>query len=122
MTTKMLLMFAATGLITPVALEGSAEAGRTTIATILNAPEKDLAPVSNGRLRRTNEEQAGREMSTFVCLGDGKQCLTAMSTSSPPVVSLPRERPRPVELTKFPLGQATDGSVTATADAPGRSS
>lgn len=123
MTTKKLLMFAAAGLLTPVAMQGAAEAGRTTITKIVPAPVQDTAPVSNGRLRRTNEEQVGNEMGTFVCLGALKtKCLYfSMTTELPPtVVGGPVRRANDrvqLSLTKVTLAQDATGNVIANADA-----
>jgi len=49
-------MFATTGLLLPVGLEGAyAAPGRTQITVAIPRPETDLAEVANGRLRRNNE-------------------------------------------------------------------
>jgi uncharacterized protein (TIGR03382 family) len=117
-----LLMFAATSLLAPVALEGAAEAGgKTMTAVMLPRPVEDTAPTANGRLRRTNEEQAGMEMSTFVLFGDKKSGIYfSMATELPPLTAggPVRRAPDRVQLAAVPfvLEQAPDGSVTAKSD------
>src|SRR5947207_2611400 len=68
MTTKTLLMFAATTLRGPVAYEGAALAGAAT-AVIVPAPATYHAPTDNGQLRRTLEEETP-EMASVVILKD----------------------------------------------------
>jgi MYXO-CTERM domain-containing protein len=122
-TTMKLLMFAAAGLLTPVVLEGAADAGTVKQFTVLEAPINDKAPASNGRLRRTNEEQPGREMPGVVCLGTPKtKCLYfAASTELPPTTAGGPPRPArdrvQMSLTKFTLAQDATGNVIANIDA-----
>ncbi|MBS1122306.1 MAG: hypothetical protein H6Q90_4534, partial [Deltaproteobacteria bacterium] len=122
MMTKKLLMFAVAGLLTPVAIEGAAHAGgRVTINKIIGAPETDTAPVANGRLRRTDSEQAGHEMAAIVLLGDGTKGLWFdMATELPALTpgGEPRRANHRVQasLIPFTLNQATDGAVQVTAD------
>ncbi|HEU0029559.1 MAG TPA: MYXO-CTERM sorting domain-containing protein [Kofleriaceae bacterium] len=81
--------------------------------------------MSEGRLRRTNEEQT-TEMPSFVMLDDGTGKLTKglyflMRTELPPETAGGPNRPAPdrvqLAVVPFSLGQASDGSVIATADA-----
>src|SRR5688572_26527260 len=113
MTTKTLLMFAATGLL-PVAFGGSAIADISTM-TLLPGPIADTAPVSNGRLRRTNEEQAGREMPAIMCRASGKCLAFMMSTELPPLTAggTPRRANDRVQLSKtsFQLSLDANGVV-----------
>jgi uncharacterized protein (TIGR03382 family) len=120
MTTKTLLMFAATGLITPVALEGAAEAGgKVTTSTIVLRAQEDTAPVANGRLRRTNEEQPGNEMSTYTCKGTVCRYFS-MTTELPPLTAggpVRRATDRmQLSMTPFTLQLRADGSVEAVAN------
>jgi hypothetical protein len=122
MTTKTLLMFATTSLLTPVALEGVAEAGRTTTSVMIPRPAQDTAPVANGRLRRTNEEQAGNEMPTVLLNKTGtKGYYFAMTTELPPTTAggpVRRATDRvQLSMVPFVLEQLADGSVAARADA-----
>lgn len=125
MSTKTLLMFATTSLLTPVALEGAAQAGgRTQTAVIIPRPVEDTAPTANGRLRRTNEEQPGNEMSTIAFGGDGKTgYYFSMTTELAPLTAggpVRRATDRiQLSMVPFALEQTADGSVTARATGPG---
>ena len=57
MSTKKLLMFAAAGLLTPAAIEGTASA-EVTRSVMIHSPLNDKAPVTGtpARLKRTDEE------------------------------------------------------------------
>ncbi len=109
---KKLLMFAASGLLTPAL--ASADATFTTFAP---APTLDKAPVSgtpNARLRRTDEEQPGHEMPVTAMFDDGKSGLVfAMSTELKGVGATHRMQ---LSLTPFALAQNTAGAVEARAD------
>lgn len=123
MTKKTLLMFAATSLITPVAME-QAMAGRATTQMVLTGPQEDTAPVSNGRLRRTDSEQAGLEQPSLVMLDDGtgkktKGLYFVMATELPATTAggpVRRATDRvQLAVVPFTLAQAADGSVIAQA-------
>ena len=116
-----LLMFTATSLLAPVALEGAAEAGKPTTAVMVPRAVEDTAPTANGRLRRTNEEQPGNEMSTFALAGDGKSgYYFSMTTELPPTTAggpVRRATDRmQLSMTPFVLEQTPDGSVIAKSD------
>lgn len=126
MTKKTLLMFAAAGLLTPVAA-GTATA-ETTVTKMIAAPKLDKAPVNNqGRLRRTNEEQAGNEMSAFFVFqkgaNKGKGMYFAMSTELVGTDGTPVPAPGRVQLsgTPFTLAQTATGAVTVAPIANGAS-
>jgi MYXO-CTERM domain-containing protein len=126
-STKKLLWFAASGLLLPFA------AGDTTTAyaevplaaetaEVLPSPENDLAPVSNGRLRRTDEEQEGQGMPTAAFFDGYKTGLYfAMTTELPATtpggpVRAATHRMQ-LSATPFQLVQGPMGNVKVTADA-----
>ncbi len=123
MTNKTLLMFAAAGLLAPAAIEGAADAapGRITISTIVPRPETDTAPTANGRLRRTDSEQAGNEMPSIACAGDNIHCYYYSMTTELPATTPGGQTRRATHrvqlaMTPFVLQQGADGSVEAVSD------
>ena len=114
-TTKTLLMFAVAGLLTPAT--ASAEIKTATTVKVLAAPTNDTAPVSGtpARLRRTNEEQAGNEMSALAFFKDGKRGLMfTMSTELGGVAATHRMQ---LSMVPFTLVQdAATGAVSVQAD------
>lgn len=125
MTTKTLLL-ATTGLLTPIAMQAAEAApGQPTQTKVLAAPVNDLARVSNGRLRMTDEEQPGNEMAVVLCeRKTGKVCrYFSMNTELPPLTPGGPVRPAnhrvQLSMTKVDLAQDASGSVIANADAAG---
>jgi len=115
MTTKTLLMYTAAGLLTPSLLGAAADAGTITKSVIIQRAQEDTAPTANGRLRRTDSEQAGHEMPAFAMAGDGIHgYYYAMSTELPPTTAggPVRKATHRVQLsmTPFTLQLKADGS------------
>src|SRR4051794_11617489 len=92
-TMKKLLMFAVAGLAPAVA---SADVGTATYATVLQSPRNDKAPTTGtpARLKRTDSEQAGHEMSTLAFFaGNTEGLYFTMSTELPPATGTTTVRP-----------------------------
>jgi MYXO-CTERM domain-containing protein len=118
-----LAMFAVAGLALPATLEGtaSAEVGAAKVTKLLGPSTRDTAPVTNTnppRLRRTDEEQAGAEQSTFTFFGDYKSGVYFEMRSGEINGQLPNDRIQ-LAMVPFHLEQATDGSVGVVADMTG---
>jgi MYXO-CTERM domain-containing protein len=115
--TKKLMMFAVAGLLTPLAsYEGTADAEikSATFSEVIPAPTTRRAPISNGRLRRTNEFQPGNEMATLAFFDDGINGLYFVMGGE-----LNGERVnRRVQgiMVPFKLQQRPDGAVEAVSD------
>ncbi|MFN0252677.1 MAG: MYXO-CTERM sorting domain-containing protein [Kofleriaceae bacterium] len=122
-STKTLLMFAASGLLLPLAPAAYAEVRQAAETTeMVPSPVEDIAPVSNNRLRRTNEEQAGAEMPTAAFFDGYKSGLYfVMSTELPPTTPGGPVRPArhrmQLAAVPFQLVQGPMGNVKVTADA-----
>jgi uncharacterized protein (TIGR03382 family) len=125
MTNKQLLMFAVAGLLAPAAYEGvaSAEVHNSQITVAIPAPKNDLAPTNTvqtadgpvQRLRRTDQEQPGNEMTAFAMFGDGKNGLYFAMTTE--LNGARAQDNIQLSLTKFALTQdGTTGAVSAIAD------
>ena len=123
---KKLLMFAASGLLAPAALEGTAvaEVGTAEVTMMLPSPTNDRAPVSGtpARLRRTDEEQPGIEMPAAALFEGNKDGIYfVMATELPPTtvggpVRAARHRMQ-LAAVPFTLAQdPTSGKVAVTAD------
>ena len=124
MTTKTLLMFA--GLLAPLALSEAASAeihgAQTTVA--IPAPTNDKAPVNTTkdpntgatitRLKRTNQDQPGNEMTAFTLLKDGKTGFFGAMTTE--LNGQAANNKVQLAIVKFTLTQQTDGSVAAVMD------
>jgi uncharacterized protein (TIGR03382 family) len=110
-------MFAVTGLL-PAAASADIRAPKTT--KIAASPINDTAPVTNTnppRLRRTDEEQAGFEMSKTGMFGDGKSGLYfAMATE---LNGVRANNKMQLAVIPFHLAQEADGSVAAVVDMTG---
>src|ERR1044071_5223328 len=116
MTNKQLLMFAVAGLLAPAAYEGvaNAEVRGSTVSVAVPAPVNDKAPVTGNppRLRRTDQEQAGNEMTAFALFGDGKNGLYFAMTTELNGTRAPNNMQ--LSLTPFALTQdTTSGQVSA---------
>jgi uncharacterized protein (TIGR03382 family) len=111
MTTKKLLMFAAAGLLTPAAIEGSASA-EVTRAVMIHSPLNDKAPVTGTppRLKRTDEEQPGVEMPSHIVFPDGRGLYFAGTTE---LNGQPANRRIQGSLTTFQLEQDAAGNIVA---------
>src|SRR5665647_1599258 len=125
---KKLLMFAASGLLAPMALTTSAQAEVSSAEQVLMfpSPVNDKAPVSGtpARLRRTDEEQPGNEMPTMAMFADGINGLYfSMNTELPPVTTGGAVRPAPNKMQlaaiPFALSQKADGKVTVSPNIAG---
>ncbi|MGE0402249.1 MAG: MYXO-CTERM sorting domain-containing protein [Kofleriaceae bacterium] len=123
---KKLLMFAASGLLLPLGVDtGTAHAEvplAAETAELIPSPENDLAPVSNGRLRRTDEEQEGNGMPTAAFFDGYKSGIYfSMNTELPPTTPGGAVRPAThrMQLAAIPfqLVQGPMGNVKVTADA-----
>lgn len=119
MTDKKLLMFAVAGLLAPAASEGvaNAEVHNSTVSIAVPPPINDTAPVTGtpARLRRTDQEQAGNEMTAFALFGDGKSGLFFSMTTELNGQRAPNKMQ--LSLTPFALTQdAATGQVSAVAD------
>jgi MYXO-CTERM domain-containing protein len=125
MTNKKLLMFAVAGTLAPAASSGiaNAESQGSAVSIMVPAPVKDLAPVTGTppRLRRTDQEQPGNEMSAFAFFTDpatGKQTnglYFSMSTE----LSGGRAATNKIQLSATPFALTQDpatGTVSAVAD------
>jgi uncharacterized protein (TIGR03382 family) len=125
MFNKKLLMFAVAGLLTPAAYEGvaNAEVHGSQITIAVPAPKNDTAPTNTvntpagavKRLRRTDQEQPGNEMTAFSLFANGKDGLFfSMSTELNGVRAANAIQ---MSLTKFSLVQdSASGAVSALAD------
>ncbi len=117
---KKLLMFAASGLLAPMAVTPAhAEVGSSTQTLMFPSPVNDKAPVSGTptRLRRTDEEQPGNEMPTMAMFADGINGLYfSMNTELPPTAPGGAVRPATHRMqlaaVPFSLTQMADGKVT----------
>jgi uncharacterized protein (TIGR03382 family) len=125
MTNKKLLMFAVAGLLAPAAYEGvaNAEVHNAAVTVAVPAPKTDTAPTNTvqtadgpvQRLRRTDQEQAGNEMTAFSMFGNGTDGLYFSMTTELNGVRAPNKMQ--LSLTKFKLTQdLTTGAVSAVAD------
>src|SRR5262245_38968444 len=118
MTTKTLMMFAAAGLLGPAALEGTASA-EITRTVMIHSPLNDKAPVTGtpARLQRTDEEQPGNGMPSFVIWTEGpnagKGLFFAASTELNGVGANRRVQG---SLTTFKLDVNAEGNVVAVPD------
>ena len=113
---KKLLMFAAAGLLAVPATDAQAEVGTATVTTIIPSPTNDKAPVSGtpARLRRTDEEQAGNEMSKFALFAGNKKGLyVSMATE---LNGQPATHRMQLAVVPFSLVQTPTGAVTAQPD------
>ena len=110
-------MFAVTGLL-PAAASADIRAPKTTKVAV--SPINDTAPVTGTtppRLRRTDEEQAGFEMSKTGMFGDGKSGLYfAMATE---LNGVRANNKMQLAVIPFHLAQEADGSVAAVVDMTG---
>jgi len=119
MSNSKLLMFAVAGLLAPATYEGvaSAEVHSSTVTIAVPAPLNDKAPVTGNppRLRRTDQEQPGNEMTAFSLFGDGKNGLFfAMTTELNGTRAADNIQ---LSLTPFALTQdTTSGAVSAVAN------
>ncbi|HET7501072.1 MAG TPA: MYXO-CTERM sorting domain-containing protein [Kofleriaceae bacterium] len=125
MTNKQLLMFAVAGFLAPAASVSvaNAEVHNSQVTVAVPAPTKDTAPTNTvqttdgpvQRLKRTDQEQAGNEMTAFSLFGDGKNGLFfAMTTELNGAGATHRMQ---LSVTKFALTQDTaTGTVSAVAD------
>jgi uncharacterized protein (TIGR03382 family) len=120
---KKLLMFAATGLLAPLSVETAhAEIGAPVTKLIVPSPTNDTAPINNGRLRRTDEEQPGNEMPTAGFFAGNKEGLYfAMTTELPATTTGGAVRPArhrmQLSVTPFSLTQnTTTGAVDIVPD------
>jgi uncharacterized protein (TIGR03382 family) len=123
-----LAMFAVAGLATPAAVEGvaSADIASPTVTKLLGPSTNDLAPTTGNppRLKRTDEEQPGAEMSHLAFFGDG-------TAANPHTAGLYFEMrsgeingalpPNKIQLAMVPfhLALQPDGTVAAVADMTG---
>ena len=106
-----LMMFAAAGLLAPVAAQ--ADVARITQAKMIPSPTTDLAEVTGtpARLRRQNERQPGNEDSTFSIAPDGKSGVYyAMTTELNGVRAFDRVQ---LAAVPFTLKQDATGAVVA---------
>src|SRR5688572_13244234 len=118
---KKLLMFAASGLLAPMALTTTAQAEVQSSAQVMMIPSpvNDKAPVSGTptRLRRTDEEQEGNGMPAVAMFADGINGLYfSMNTELPPTTVGGAVRPATHRMqlaaVPFSLAQMADGKVT----------
>jgi len=125
MTNKKLLMFAVAGLLAPAAYEGvaNAEVHNAAVTVAVPAPKTDTAPTNTvqtadgpvQRLRRTDQEQAGNEMTAFSMFGNGTDGLYFSMTTE--LNGVRAANKMQLSLTKFKLSQdLTTGAVSAVAD------
>ena len=124
---KKLLMFAATGLLAPLATgdmnTASAEVPLAAETTeVIPSPELDLAPIANGRLKRTDEEQEGNGMPTAAFFEGNKTGLyfsmnTELPATTPGGAVRPANRRVQLAMVPFDLTQGPTGNVKVTADA-----
>lgn len=125
MTDKKLLMFAVAGLLAPAAYEGvaNAEVHNSQVTVAVPAPKNDTAPTNTvqtadgpvQRLRRTDQEQAGNEMTAFALFGDGKNGLYFSMTTE--LNGVRAQNNMQLSRTKFALTQdLATGAVAAIAD------
>jgi hypothetical protein len=119
MTNKKFMMFAVAGLLAPLAVEGTSQADvkNGAVSIMVPAPTNDTAPVTGNppRLRRTDQEQAGNEMSSFAFFGDGKTGLYFATTTELNGTRAPNN----VQLSYTPftlIQDPTTGVVSAKAD------
>jgi MYXO-CTERM domain-containing protein len=118
MTNKLFAMFAVTGLSLPGA--ALADIRDAQITKMIASSETNLAPVTNTnppRLRRTDEAQAGNEMSHFAFFADGKSGLYFSMSTDLNGVRAPRRMQ--LAMVPFRLAQEADGSVKAVAEMTG---
>ena len=121
MNNKKLLMFAVAGLLAPAAYEGAAKAEvhGSNVSIAVPAPTNDKAPVTGTppRLRRTDQEQPGNEMTAFAFFNDGINGLFfSMSTELTTTAGIqPAPNRIQLSLTPFHLEQGAQG-VSAVAD------
>ncbi|MDX2094274.1 MAG: MYXO-CTERM sorting domain-containing protein [Kofleriaceae bacterium] len=119
---KKLLMFAATGLLAPLSMEAAhAEIGAPVTKMVVPSPTNDTAPINNGRLRRTDEEQAGFEMPSVGFFDGNKEGLYfGMSTELPALTTGGPVRPAThrmqLAVIPFSLTQGATGGVEITPD------
>ena len=119
MTNKKLLMFAVAGVLAPAVYEGvaNAEVHSSTVSVAVPAPINDKAPVTGNppRLRRTDQEQPGNEMTAFAFFKDG---INGQFFSMTTELNGTRAQDNiQLSLTPFHLQQdATTGAVSAVAD------
>ena len=83
-TTKKLLMFAATGLLLPLGAATAEVPLAAETTEVIPSPELDRAPIQNGRLKRTDQEQEGNGMTTAAFFEGNKSGLYfSMNTELP---------------------------------------
>jgi len=115
MFNQKLFMFAVAGLLVPAA-DAAAEisAGKTT--TVIPSPVNDKAPVTGTplRLRKTDQEQAGHEHTSFALFADGKSGLHFGTSTELNGVAAPHRVQ--LSVVPFQLVQNADGSVEVKAD------
>lgn len=125
-STKKLLMFAASGLLLPLGVSGDTAYAEVPLAAetteVVPSPELDLAPINNGRLKRTDEEQEGNGMPTAAFFDGYKSGIYfSMNTELPPTTpgGQPRAATHRMQLAAIPfqLTQGPMGKVKVTADA-----
>ncbi len=118
-------MYAVAGLIVPAAV-ASADIGAPTKTMVIPASKTDLAPTTNGRLRRTDQEQPGNEMAHLAMATDKQGFYFSMSTDIGGVPGfvpgiggqasgLANDRVQ-LAMVPFHLEQDVDGSVVAKVD------
>ena len=118
------LMYAVAGLTVPAI--ASADIGAPTKTMLIPASKTDLAPTTNGRLRRTDQEQPGNEMAHLSMATATKGFYFSMSTDiggvpgfTPGIggnaAGLANNRIQ-LAMVPFHLEQDVDGSVVAKVD------
>jgi len=122
--TKTLAMILASGIAVPAAVESVAHAqsATATVTEVIPSPTLDKAPINNGRLKRTDEEQEGNGMPTAAMFEDNKNGLYfSMNTELPATTAggPVRGATHRMQLAAVPLSLAQDatGKVMVTADA-----
>ncbi len=125
-STKKLLMFAASGLLLPLAVGDDTARAEVPLAAetaeVVPSPENDLAPINNGRLKRTDEEQPGAEMPTAAFFDGYKSGLYFVMSTELPATTVggpvrPATHRMQLAAIPFQLTQGPMGHVKVTADA-----
>jgi uncharacterized protein (TIGR03382 family) len=121
-------MFAVTGLLPAAA--ANAEVRSPQVTKMIASSPTDFAPITQpngttpGRLRRTDEEQPGNEMSHFAMFADGIHGImfdmnTDLVDPAAPTVSHRANDRIQLALVPFALVKNTDGTISAKADFTG---
>jgi hypothetical protein len=112
-------MFAASGLLSLGGL-ASADVGAAQVTKLVGPSTNDLAPTTGNppRLRRTDEEQPGKEMAHLSFFGDGKTGLYFVMSSGDINGVSPQNKMQGAMI-PFHLAQNPDGTVAAVADMAG---